>query len=139
MTHYSSTNLDTGFMWVPQPALQDLTSNEENIFLDPADLTTNNAEPETHFQDNVLDLNTSAFHQQSQSRSSSSAITQNRRRERNSLAARKYRQRRLDRIEELEQALAETERERDSLKMQVERWKTKAELLQELTHGVSKG
>ena len=52
------------------------------------------------------------------------------RRQRNSAAARKYRQRRLDRIEELEQALRETQTERDELKVQVARWKGKAEALQ---------
>ena len=57
------------------------------------------------------------------------------RRERNSISARKYRQKRLDRIDELERALATTEKERDTLKLQLECWKTKAELLQELTMG----
>ena len=54
------------------------------------------------------------------------------RRQRNSAAARKYRQRRLDRIEELEQALQKTQTERDGLKVQVARWKGKAEALQSL-------
>jgi hypothetical protein len=54
------------------------------------------------------------------------------RRQRNSAAARKYRQRRLDRIEELEQALQKTEAERDDLKVQVARWRGKAEALQSL-------
>jgi predicted RNase H-like nuclease (RuvC/YqgF family) len=54
------------------------------------------------------------------------------RRQRNSAAARKYRQKRLDRIEELEQALQKTQTERDELKMQVARWKGKAEALQSL-------
>ena len=54
------------------------------------------------------------------------------RRQRNTVAARKYRQKRLDRITELEQALAKTEKERDDLKLQVERWKMKAEVLQEM-------
>jgi hypothetical protein len=54
------------------------------------------------------------------------------RRQRNSAAARKYRQKRLDRIEELEQALQKTQTERDELKVQVARWKGKAEALQSL-------
>ena len=54
------------------------------------------------------------------------------RRQRNSAAARKYRQKRLDRIEELEQALQEMQNERDELKVQVARWKGKAEVLQSL-------
>jgi hypothetical protein len=54
------------------------------------------------------------------------------RRQRNSAAARKYRQRRLDRIEELEQALQKTQAERDDLKVQVARWRGKAEALQSL-------
>ena len=57
------------------------------------------------------------------------------RRERNSISARKYRQKRQDRIAELEHALAKTEKERDTLKVQLESWKTKAELLLELTTG----
>ena len=54
------------------------------------------------------------------------------RRQRNSAAARKYRQRRLDRIEELEQALQKTQTERDDLKVQVAQWRGKAEALQSL-------
>ena len=54
------------------------------------------------------------------------------RRQRNSAAARKYRQRRVDRIEELEQALKKTQTERDELKVQVARWRGKAEALQAL-------
>jgi hypothetical protein len=54
------------------------------------------------------------------------------RRQRNSAAARKYRQRRLDRIEELEQALQKTQAERDDLKVQIARWRGKAEALQSL-------
>jgi hypothetical protein len=54
------------------------------------------------------------------------------RRQRNSAAARKYRQRRLDRIEELEQELQKTQAERDDLKVQVARWRGKAEALQSL-------
>jgi hypothetical protein len=57
------------------------------------------------------------------------------RRQRNSAAARKYRQRRLDRIEELEQALQKTQTERDDLKVQVARWRGKAEALQALMAG----
>jgi Basic region leucine zipper len=52
------------------------------------------------------------------------------RRQRNSAAARKYQQRRLDRIEELGQALQKMQTERDELKVQVARWKGKAEALQ---------
>ena len=52
------------------------------------------------------------------------------RRQRNTAAARKYRQRRLDRIEELELALRETQTDRDELKVQVARWRGKAETLQ---------
>jgi hypothetical protein len=54
------------------------------------------------------------------------------RRQRNTAAARKYRQKRLDRIEELEEALRKTQTERDELKVQVAQWKGKAEVLQSL-------
>jgi hypothetical protein len=54
------------------------------------------------------------------------------RRERNSIAARKYRQKRIDRITELEELLAKSEKERLSLRVEVERWKTKAMVLEEI-------
>ena len=62
-----------------------------------------------------------------------SASEKARRRERNSIAARKYRQKRIDRIAELEEALARSEKERAGLRVEVERWKTKATVLEELT------
>ena len=61
------------------------------------------------------------------------------RRQRNSAAARKYRQKRLDRIEELEQALQEMQTERDELKVQVARWKGRAEVLQSMVASSGEG
>lgn len=43
-------------------------------------------------------------------------------RRRNTLAARKFRQKQQDRVAQLEQALKEVSKERDELKMQVARW-----------------
>lgn len=43
------------------------------------------------------------------------------RRQRNTIAARKYRQKKMDRIEELEKALEETAKERDELKLRLAR------------------
>ena len=62
---------------------------------------------------------------------SSESTSKEQRRQRNTMAARKYRQKRLDRIAELEDLLAKTEKERDNLRLELERWKTKAELLEE--------
>lgn len=98
--------------------------------------TTHYDDLNTCFQHITSNQGTSSFHGKPQS--DSNPTTKDRRRQRNSLAARRYRQRRLDRIAELEQALAKTEKERDSLKVQLECWKMKAELLQELSAG-SKG
>ena len=61
------------------------------------------------------------------------------RRQRNTVAARKYRQKKFDRISELEQQLAAVEEERNNLLVEVERWKAKAELLQEMMLGQEKG
>ena len=60
------------------------------------------------------------------------------RRRRNTVAARKYRQKKFDRISELEQQLAAVEGERNNLQLEVERWKAKAELLQEMMLGQEK-
>jgi len=65
-------------------------------------------------------------------RTTTDSEAKNLRRQRNTVAARKYRQRRLDRIDELEQALKESQTERDLLKVQVARWRGKAEALQAL-------
>jgi hypothetical protein len=74
----------------------------------------------------------STISQGSSSPSDEDAKIRDRRRQKNTLAARKYRQKRLDRIAQLEQALSRTEKERDDLRIQVESWKSKAKLLQDL-------
>lgn len=53
-------------------------------------------------------------------------------RQRNTLAARKYRQKRLDRISELEKALEDMTGERDSLKLQLARREAEVEALREM-------
>lgn len=53
-------------------------------------------------------------------------------RQRNTLAARKYRQKRLDRITELETALEDMTGERDSLKLQLARREAEVEALREM-------
>lgn len=50
-------------------------------------------------------------------------------RQRNTEAARRYRQRKLDRVSELEEALAEMTRERDDLKLQLARSQAEADVL----------
>lgn len=63
----------------------------------------------------------------------------NLRRQRKSTAARQYRQKRLDRIEELEQALLKVQAKQDELKVQVASWKGKAEVLQSLMASSERG
>jgi hypothetical protein len=53
-------------------------------------------------------------------------------RHRNNVAARKYRQKRIDRIEELELALAKMTRERDELKVQLAKRDGEVDLLKEM-------
>lgn len=53
-------------------------------------------------------------------------------RQRNTLAARKYRQKRLDRISELENALEDMTGERDALKLQLARREAEVEALREM-------
>ncbi|KAL3952460.1 hypothetical protein ACCO45_012403 [Purpureocillium lilacinum] len=53
-------------------------------------------------------------------------------RQRNTMAARKYRQKRLDRISDLEQALGEVTGERDELKLQLARREAEVEALREM-------
>ena len=50
----------------------------------------------------------------------------------NTLAARRYRQKRLDQMNELEAALKETQRERDALKVRVSRLEGETEVLRQL-------
>lgn len=51
------------------------------------------------------------------------------RRQRNTIAARKYRQKKVDRIEELEKALEETIRERDELRLRLARQEAETKAL----------
>ncbi len=52
----------------------------------------------------------------------------------NTLSARRYRQRRLDRMSELEAELRETRRERDQLKLRVAKLEGETEVLREMLH-----
>lgn len=53
-------------------------------------------------------------------------------RRRNTMAARKYRQKRLDRIAELEKALGEVSSERDDLRIQLARREAEVDALREM-------
>ena len=53
-------------------------------------------------------------------------------RQRNTLAARKYRQKRLDRISELEEALAAMTSERDDMRLQLARREAEMDILREM-------
>ncbi|KAF2191591.1 hypothetical protein K469DRAFT_542234, partial [Zopfia rhizophila CBS 207.26] len=55
-----------------------------------------------------------------------------RKRVRNTLAARKYRQKRVDRITELEQALEDVTRQRDELRLQLARQEAETKVLREM-------
>ncbi|KLU91571.1 IDI4 [Magnaporthiopsis poae ATCC 64411] len=61
-----------------------------------------------------------------------------RKRERNTAAARRYRQKRQDRITELEQALAEVTKERDELRLRLARQEAQTATLRDLM-GMSAG
>jgi len=60
-----------------------------------------------------------------------------RRRQLNNLAAKRYRQKRLDRISELEEALDGMTADRDDLRLQLARKETEVEMLRELARGKS--
>ncbi|KAF2489100.1 hypothetical protein BU16DRAFT_427686, partial [Lophium mytilinum] len=53
-------------------------------------------------------------------------------RKQNTLAARRYRQKRVDQMKQLEDALRETERERDALKVRVARLEGETETLKNM-------
>lgn len=55
-------------------------------------------------------------------------------RQRNNVAARKYRQKRIDRIEELEAALSSMTKERDDLRIKAARSDAEIQLLKEMLH-----
>lgn len=55
-------------------------------------------------------------------------------RQRNTIAARKYRQKRLDRIKELEDALEEVTRDRDELRLKLARQEAETAALKEMMH-----
>ncbi|MCJ1303740.1 hypothetical protein MMC08_006550 [Hypocenomyce scalaris] len=122
-----SSSADVEFQW----AAQDSIPVETQV---PQYPTAHNNDADTSFQLSIPNKGTPSSYGKLQPCNNSN--TKERRRQRNSLAARKYRQKHLDRITELEQALVKTEKERDGLRVQLECWKTKAELLQELTAGL---
>jgi hypothetical protein len=68
----------------------------------------------------------------SESSQTTATITKAEKRRRNNVAARKYRQKRIDRIEELEEALTQMTRERDELKVQLAKRDGEVELLREI-------
>lgn len=58
-----------------------------------------------------------------------------RKRERNTEAARRYRQRRVDHVSELEDALAAMTKERDDLRLKLARSEAEADVLRDMVHG----
>jgi hypothetical protein len=75
-------------------------------------------------------------HQRSTSRSQEIPVSLDRieKRQRNNLAARKYRQKRIDRIEELEAALSSVTKERDELRIKAARSEAEIQLLKDMLH-----
>jgi len=67
--------------------------------------------------------------------SSSASDSRVEKRKANTMAARRYRQKRLDRISELESALKATQLERDALKVQVAKLQGETHVLKDLVHG----
>jgi hypothetical protein len=67
-----------------------------------------------------------------QPESSSSSLSRVEKRKANTLAARRYRQKRVDRVAELEAALEATQRERDALKVRVAKLEGESEVLKGL-------
>lgn len=67
--------------------------------------------------------------------SSSVSSSRDEKRKANTLAARRYRQKRLDKVAELEAALKATQLERDALKVQVAKLQGETEVLKELVRG----
>jgi hypothetical protein len=67
--------------------------------------------------------------------SSSTSSSRVEKRKANTLAARRYRQNRLDKVAELESALKVTELERDALKMQVAKLEGETQVLKDLVRG----
>jgi len=67
--------------------------------------------------------------------SSSSSSARVEKRKANTLAARRYRQKRLDKVTELELALKATELERDALKVQVAKLQGETQVLKDLARG----
>jgi len=66
------------------------------------------------------------------SSTTTSATERNRKRQRNTEAARRYRQRKVDRTTELEEALAAVSKERDELRLKLARSEAEAEVLRRM-------
>ncbi|GAB1734674.1 hypothetical protein NU195Hw_g9344t1 [Hortaea werneckii] len=66
------------------------------------------------------------------SSTTTSATERNRKRQRNTEAARRYRQRKVDRTAELEEALAAVSKERDELRLKLARSEAEAEVLRRM-------
>lgn len=75
-------------------------------------------------------------YQRSTSRSQEIPVSLDRieKRQRNNVAARKYRQKRIDRIEELEAALSSVTEERDELRIKAARSEAEIQLLKDVLH-----
>jgi len=84
---------------------------------------------------NNLDMSTVPETPRSSTFDSSTIPSRVEKRKQNTLAARRYRQKRVDQMKQLEDALRETQIERDALKVRVARLEGETETLKQLLHG----
>lgn len=107
--------------------LMPMTSGSATLLQAPGSIITNTASTPSDFSEQLTPPLKQARH--SPAAPDSDVILK---RQRNTIAARKYRQKRLDRITELETALKAMTRERDDLKIQLARQEAETSALKEL-------
>ena len=103
-----------------------MTSSSATLLQAPGSIVTNTASTPSDFSEQLTPPRKQARHSPAPD---SDVILK---RQRNTIAARKYRQKRLDRITELETALKAMTRERDDLKIQLARQEAETSALKEL-------
>lgn len=84
------------------------------------------------FQPLVASRQSASSTSDSPDHSPAAPVDRKRKRERNTEAARRYRQRKLDRTTELEEALSEVKKERDELRLRLARAEAEADVLRSM-------
>jgi len=132
--------------WIGQPFLQDTTNESGSSRTSPVAAGISPSD-ESYLSENlgpILPHNPQTLPQNSKHLLSSrenrqhprTTIAKDTRRQRNNVAANKYRQKRIDRITSLEESLCKAEKERDAFRLQLEWWKSRATFLQDLAPGL---